>query len=202
MSTTTLPVHPVTGLRAIGVTRRGPLWPVLGGSVDAGHPGATGTDGSTDAAGNSDADADDQDSAGTDVDWKQRSREWEKRAKENSSAAKELADLKAAQMTDTEKLNARVKTAEAEAASVPAKVAEALKQHLVETNQVDKATADLYLTATDPQLLLKQAAGLSGMGGGRKRNRVDAEGRGAGKTTKDSDSGLEEFTRALFNSDE
>ncbi|MCA1195127.1 hypothetical protein [Saccharopolyspora sp. 6V] len=26
-----LPVHPVTGLRALGHTRRGPIWPVLGG---------------------------------------------------------------------------------------------------------------------------------------------------------------------------
>lgn len=30
--TTTLPIHPVTGLRAIGFTRRGPVWPVLGGA--------------------------------------------------------------------------------------------------------------------------------------------------------------------------
>lgn len=29
-----LPVHPVTGLRALGFTRRGPVWPVLGGSED------------------------------------------------------------------------------------------------------------------------------------------------------------------------
>jgi hypothetical protein len=28
---TTLPTHPRTGLRALGITRRGPVWPVLGG---------------------------------------------------------------------------------------------------------------------------------------------------------------------------
>lgn len=38
-----LPIHPTTGLRALGVTRRGPIWPVLGGSVDGG--GAGGSDG-------------------------------------------------------------------------------------------------------------------------------------------------------------
>lgn len=30
-----LPVHPVTGLRALGMGKRGPIWPVLGGSEDA-----------------------------------------------------------------------------------------------------------------------------------------------------------------------
>lgn len=29
-----LPVHPVTGLRALGFTKRGPIWPVLGGAPD------------------------------------------------------------------------------------------------------------------------------------------------------------------------
>lgn len=205
MSTTTLPVHPVTGLRAIGFTRRGPIWPVLGGSVDAGAPAGTGASGATDTGADVGADTSDQDSSETDGDWKKRAREWEKRAKENSSAATELAELKAAQMTETEKLNARLKTAEAEAASVPAKVAEALKQHLVSTSQIDKETADLYLTATDPELLLKQAAGLSGLAGGQKRNRVASEGRGTGKATKSGDNGtaeLEEFTRQLFRNDD
>lgn len=30
-----LPVHPATGLRALGMGKRGPIWPVLGGSEDA-----------------------------------------------------------------------------------------------------------------------------------------------------------------------
>ncbi|MCC3333584.1 phasin family protein [Nocardia abscessus] len=30
-----LPIHPVTGLRALGMSKRGPIWPVLGGSEDA-----------------------------------------------------------------------------------------------------------------------------------------------------------------------
>lgn len=34
MSLSTLPTHPRTGLRALGWSRRGPIWPIRGGSVD------------------------------------------------------------------------------------------------------------------------------------------------------------------------
>lgn len=30
-----MPIHPITGLHAIGFTKRGPIWPVMGGSEDA-----------------------------------------------------------------------------------------------------------------------------------------------------------------------
>lgn len=33
-----MPIHPTTGVRAIGMTKRGPIWPVLGGAEDGGHP--------------------------------------------------------------------------------------------------------------------------------------------------------------------
>ena len=54
------PIHPVTGLRALGYTSRGPIWPAIGGSEDheggagdstpggqqdAGKPGPDGADG-------------------------------------------------------------------------------------------------------------------------------------------------------------
>lgn len=32
MADTALPIHPVTGLRALGLGRRGPIWPVIGGN--------------------------------------------------------------------------------------------------------------------------------------------------------------------------
>lgn len=38
-----LPIHPVTGLRALGMSKRGPIWPVLGGSEDADPPVVTDT---------------------------------------------------------------------------------------------------------------------------------------------------------------
>jgi hypothetical protein len=34
-----LPVHPSTGLRALGMGRRGPIWPVMGGSQPTGNEG-------------------------------------------------------------------------------------------------------------------------------------------------------------------
>lgn len=55
-----LPVHPATGLRAIGIGRRGPIWPVLGGAPD---DDADGDDDQDDADGDGD---DDQDDAGAD----------------------------------------------------------------------------------------------------------------------------------------
>jgi hypothetical protein len=47
-----LPVHPLTGLQAIGIGSRGPIWPVLGGAPDEG--GDTSGDGA-DTAGGSDS---------------------------------------------------------------------------------------------------------------------------------------------------
>lgn len=52
MSHNELPVHPITGLRALGYTSRGPIWPALGGSED--HQGGSGgepTDGGQQDAG-------------------------------------------------------------------------------------------------------------------------------------------------------
>ncbi|WP_031467102.1 hypothetical protein [Sciscionella sediminilitoris] len=42
----TLPTHARTGLRALGYTKRGPIWPVLGGSEDTTPDGEQGKDAS------------------------------------------------------------------------------------------------------------------------------------------------------------
>lgn len=52
-------------------------------------------------------------------------RDWEKKAKANQSAADELEKLKAAQMTEQEKANARAEAAEAELAQLKAEKARA-----------------------------------------------------------------------------
>lgn len=61
------------------------------------------------------------------IDWqakyeamRQHSRDWEKQAKANKAAADELEQLKAAQMTEAEKLTARAEKAEAELAGMKA----------------------------------------------------------------------------------
>ena len=104
--------------------------------------------------------------------WKQKAREQEKRAKENADAAKRLADLEDAQKSETEKAADRIAKAEAEAASVPTKVADALREHLVTLHEIDKDDAELFLTANDPELLLKQVTRLVGQSDKRKKQHI------------------------------
>ncbi len=114
--------------------------------------------------------------------WKQKAREQEKRAKDNADAAKRLADLEDAQKSDAEKAADRIAKADAEVASVPSKVAEALRGHLVTLHSIEAEDADLFLTATEPELLLKQVARLLARSDEqsaetkRKNNHVPREG--------------------------
>lgn len=125
------------------------------------------------------------------------SRTWEKRAKENSAAAKRLAEIEESQKSEAEKAADRIAKAEAEAASVPVKVAEALKAHLVPLHGIDAERAELFLTATEPELLLKQVAALVGESDKRqKRNHVPLEGNNSTASTGGDD--MREFTRQLF----
>ena len=57
MSHNELPIHPTTGLRALGYTSRGPVWPAMGGSEDheGGNDGGSNTGGQQ-ASGQSGAD--------------------------------------------------------------------------------------------------------------------------------------------------
>jgi hypothetical protein len=92
--------------------------------------------------------------------WKQKAREQEKRAKDNATAAQRLAAIEDAQKTEAEKTADRIAKADAEVASVPAKVADALKIHLVGLHKIDSEDAELFLTASEPDLLLKQVTRL------------------------------------------
>lgn len=55
---------------------------------------------------------DEEQPQGAPVDWKEMARKWEKLAKQNKNAADELAALKAAQMTEQERLAKRAEDAE------------------------------------------------------------------------------------------
>ena len=81
-------------------------------------------------------------------------------AKTNSEAAKRLAAIEDSQKTEAEKTAERIAKADAEVASVPAKVADALKTHLVALHKIDSEDAELFLTAPEPDLLLKQVTRL------------------------------------------
>jgi len=128
--------------------------------------------------------------------WKQKAREQEKRAKENAEAAKRLAELEESQKSETEKAADRIAKAEAEVASVPSKVSEALRSHLVALHEIDDEDAELFLTASDPELLLKQVTRLLGQSDKRKKNgnHVPTEG----KTTTSTGNDAREAVRGLF----
>lgn len=119
--------------------------------------------------------------------WKQKAREQEKRAKDNADAAKRLAEIEDAQKSESEKAADRIAKAEAEVASVPTKVADALREHLVALHEIDKDDAELFLTANEPELLLKQVTRLVGQSGKRTKNTVAREGQTPTVTPGDAD---------------
>lgn len=72
---------------------------------------------------------------GTEVDWKAEARKWEARAKANRDAAQELEAMKAAQMSETEKLQKRAEEAEAKVQQY-----EQERQHATDAAEVAKET--------------------------------------------------------------
>lgn len=97
--------------------------------------------------------------------------------KDLKGKAARLSEIEEAQKSDAEKFADRIAKAEAEVSTVPAKVADALKSHLVELHEISQEDADLFLTATDPEVLLKQVTRLVGQTGKRKNtNKVPGEG--------------------------
>lgn len=161
----TLPIHPVTGLRALGIGRRGPIWPVVGGNGegdgnttdDATSTDTSTTDETTDTT--TPPSATDDDTSGDD----EKLGEGGKKAlaaerKARADAEKRVAALEAAQkkadrakLDDTERAKADAKEAtdRAEAAERRAALLEAAVTHsltkdeleLLEDTPVDKVDA-------------------------------------------------------------
>ncbi|MBI3226622.1 MAG: hypothetical protein HYZ39_16370 [Mycolicibacterium cosmeticum] len=185
-------------MRAIGMGRRGPIWPVMGGNGEGGGEGGAAAGGTDDGPETGTKTDDGQTKPPETMEfWRDQAREQEKRAKSNAAAAKKLAELEESQKTQAQKDADRVKAAEDEVANVPAKVAEALKTHLVALHKIDAEEAELFLTATDPDQLQKQVAALIAKSGKRKNsNYVPNEGKTT--TTPEADAGMREFTRNLF----
>ena len=128
--------------------------------------------------------------------WKQKAREQEKRAKENADAAKRLSEIEEASKSESEKTADRIAKAEAEVASVPSKVADALRTHLVALHQIEADDAELFLTANDPELLLKQVTRLIGQSDKRKKSHV-VPGEGKTPTVNSGDADRRAFVRQL-----
>lgn len=122
--------------------------------------------------------------------------EQKKAIRDLKARASRLDEIEESQKTEAEKTAERIAKAEAEVATVPSKVADALRSHLVALHEIDKDDAELFLTATDPDLLLKQVTRLiAGSVAGKKQgNRVPREG----TNPSSSDSAELETVRGLF----
>ena len=118
------------------------------------------------------------------------------------AAAAELATIKDAQKTTEQKAADRLAAADAEVATIPAKVSDALRVHLVALHKIPAEDAELFLTASDPEVLLKQverlvARGAEDVAASKKHGNFVAR---EGSTTHSADSDELQTTRELFGS--
>ena len=117
MSDTILPVHPRTGLRAVGIVGGRPVWPIMGGAENDDDQGG-GKNGSKDGdRGGDDDDVVDWKARAAEQEreaekWKTQSRKHEDRAKSNAEKAKELEKLKESQLGDNDKAIAQARAEE------------------------------------------------------------------------------------------
>jgi len=114
--------------------------------------------------------------------------------KEYKAKASELDQIREAQKSEAEKVADRLAKADAEVAALPSKVCEALKAHLVKIHEITDEDSELFLTATDPETLLKQADRLVAQSGKRNKNIVPREGRTPNPAPVDPS---REFLRAI-----
>lgn len=116
--------------------------------------------------------------------------------KDLKGKAARLAEIEEAQKSEAEKAADRIAKAEAEAASVPEKVTAALKTYLVAMHEISEEDDELFLTATTPEVLLKQVTRLVGQQTGKRKNTNTVPREGA--TTESSDTDEAAFARDLF----
>ena len=124
--------------------------------------------------------------------------------KELKAASVELAAIKESQKTDVQKTADRLAAADAEVATIPAKVSDALRAHLVALHKIPAEDAELFLTASDPEVLLKQverlvARGAEDVAASKKHgNFVPREGNNPNQSKQDP---KREFLRELTGTD-
>jgi hypothetical protein len=110
--------------------------------------------------------------------------------------ADQFDQLEESKKSENEKFVEKLTKAEAEVAQIPARVAEQLRGHLVALHEINGDDAELFLTANDPELLLKQVQRLVGRESERKKqgNFVPREG----STSKNIEGDEREAVRSLF----
>lgn len=138
-----LPIHPVTGLQAIGVTRRGPIWPAIGASPD--DPSNGGAQSATDESGKTD----------------EQLGEGGMKALESERTARRAADTKAAELQ--KQVDALTKAAEDAAKANDdrpelEKRLEAMQKQVDEAVAAQKRSDEAAATATLAQLRVDRGA--------------------------------------------
>lgn len=83
--------------------------------------------------------------------------------------AAQLDQLEKASQTEAERVAERIAAADAAVAGLPKQVAEQLRAHLVSIHSIPEEDAELFLTAADPEVLLKQVDRLVARQADRKK---------------------------------
>lgn len=117
--------------------------------------------------------------------------------------AAELDKLADANKSEIERANEKAAAAQAEVEKVPSLVADLLRTHLVGLHKdvIDDDKADLFLTASTPELLLKQVQALVGTEADRKKNGNRAPREGQTPTAQSGDEDRRAFVRNLTGRD-
>ncbi|HZL05210.1 MAG TPA: hypothetical protein VFE45_07290 [Coriobacteriia bacterium] len=110
--------------------------------------------------------------------------------------AAQLATIEQANLSEVEKTAQKIAAAETQVAQIPAKVADSLRTHLIALHEINAEDAELFLTATDPELLLKQVQRLTGRESDRKKHGAYVPREGATTTTVEGEA--VETVRELF----
>lgn len=150
-----LPVHPHTGLTALGIGQRGPIWPVLGGAPDDDGGSAGDDKGTTDSKTGDAGSADkgfppntrwqDMTPEQQTAYWMHQSRKHEDNSKkrgdydELKAKADKLDQLEASRKTEQQKLAERAEAAEKKAADAELRM---LKREIAEEKGIPLAQAD------------------------------------------------------------
>ena len=185
-----LPVHPRTGLTAIGFRRNGdPIWPIRGGAPGEGE-GQEGTPPAGDGEGEGEGPGGEQK---PEVDWKAKSREWERKAKMNAEAAKRLAEIEEANKSEAQKAADRVAKAEQTAQQAEAR---ALRREVALEHKLSKDDAALLDSITDEDAMRRLAERLGERDHKKHGNHVPREGTNTNSNAAASDE--RQFVRDLF----
>lgn len=101
--------------------------------------------------------------------------------------ASRFDEIEAANKTEVEQAREELSQAQAEVEKIPSKVTEALRAYLVKFNEIPEDDAELFLTATDPETLLRQVDRLTSRVDTKPRAPRPNAAQASGETTPQGD---------------